>query len=194
MRQDKYAWLGELWYTIEPTKNWTRDTLLTCFWYISIWYFFTTVHTHFIQLRYDFLSSIIIWYIFECIKVYLIHLLSVSKLNQNKVSNFDRFKSVSKFNQGIYCRSIRSWCAVCSTNIFGLINWNRHMIYVNMCTTLRSEGNINYVLDKHANLKYCFCWLCSSIISIIQSLSIWPTFYMFTVHYFIPNWYFSVVN
>ncbi len=30
-------------------------------------------HTHFIQFRYDFLSSITIWYTVECIKVYLIN-------------------------------------------------------------------------------------------------------------------------
>ncbi len=46
--------------------------VLTC-WYISIWHLFTPFHTtHFIHFRCDFLSSLIIWYTFECIKAWLI--------------------------------------------------------------------------------------------------------------------------
>ena len=95
------------------------NTLLTCVWYISIWYLFTPFHRHFIRFRYDFLSSSLFdtllsvskciwlsvskctWYKFECIKI-------VSKVNQNKVFNFDRLKSVSilMFCQGIVSHSV----------------------------------------------------------------------------------------
>ena len=74
--------LTELWYTFEPLKIGQKiNTLLTCFWYIGI-------DTHFIQLRYDFLSSIIIWYTLECIKVQSVFdtLLSVSTLYQKWIN------------------------------------------------------------------------------------------------------------
>ena len=83
------------------------NSLLSCFWYISIWYFFAPFHTHFIRFIFYLWYSIInhiIWYTFESIKVYLIHFWVYQKWIKNKVSNFDRLKFVSKFHQ-----SVSSW-------------------------------------------------------------------------------------
>ncbi len=69
------------------------------------WYLFTSYHTHLIRFRYDFLSSITIWYTFECIKVYLMHFWvhqNYQKWIKIRCPNFDRFKSVSKFSQGTF--------------------------------------------------------------------------------------------
>ncbi len=79
----KYSQAELFWYTFEPIK--------IHFWDVFDTSVFDTFSRHFIQFRYDFLSSIIIWYTFGCINVYLIHfwvyqnfvfntLLSVSKL------------------------------------------------------------------------------------------------------------------
>ncbi len=53
----------------------TRDYCISSdLYFISIWYILAPFHTHFIWFGYyDLLSSIIIWYLFEWIKVYLIH-------------------------------------------------------------------------------------------------------------------------
>ncbi len=67
--------------------------------YISIWYFFTSFHTHFIQFQCDFLSLIIIWHTFECIIVYLIHFWnSVSKLYQKWIKTRTRCPIVISSN------------------------------------------------------------------------------------------------
>ena len=77
--------------------------LLTCFWYISIWYFHV-IHTHFIQFRYDFLSSFIIWYTFEYIKVHLIYFWVYQNCIKNKSKYGVQFWSAqkSKFSQGLH--------------------------------------------------------------------------------------------
>ena len=93
------------------------NTFLTCFWYINTIYdTFSAFHTHFIQFRYDFLSSIIIWYTFECIKVYLIYLLtvsvhliyllSVSKLYQKWIKTRCPTLIGSKVQPGIFFKNI----------------------------------------------------------------------------------------
>ena len=61
-----YPWLNVDTLLSRSKLDKRLNTLLICFWYISIWY------GRFTQFRYDFLSLIIIWYTFECIKVYLI--------------------------------------------------------------------------------------------------------------------------
>ncbi len=56
------------------------NTLLTCFDTSVFNNLFTPFHTHFIRFRYDLLSSIIISYTFECIRVHLNCIKSESKI------------------------------------------------------------------------------------------------------------------
>ena len=58
--------------------------------------FFMPFHIHVIQFRYDFLSSIIVWYTFECIKVYLIHIWVHQNCIKSESNQGVQFSSVQK--------------------------------------------------------------------------------------------------
>ncbi len=85
------------------------DKRLIHFWHVFDTSVVDTFSHHFIHISYN-LDMIFyhqpLFDTFECIKVYFDTLLSVSKLyqkwikrNKNKVFNFDRLQSVSKFSQ-----------------------------------------------------------------------------------------------
>ena len=83
--------------------NWTGDyTLLTCFWYISVWYSFTPYTFHLIWFSIINNYLIHFWACIKVMKCIWYTFKTVSKVNQNQVSNFDCLKSVSTFSKGSF--------------------------------------------------------------------------------------------